>query len=472
MTELTPPSLSRCVAIALTLWTATPALADDELDALARDQVTTRVRAQLDPANATDFDTWARGFVLQRVTSEREHAAGRLDGSRAAIGGRSGSNQVEGATASTNTTTLVDSTGSSDFIGVALNLAGLSGGTDDASGSDTNGAIATVSGYALLAGVMGNTADRMLDSNLYCETGARRARMFSATIGYDDADKGSPDDRVIIYGAKLNIPLSKQRELCDVSQWEDVRSLLEKAAGEQSEFNVTLAAALIEAAAVEGDAVPDAERVRRKKIVEAFDDANPENTRQLFLLLGEQEVVRVVGESIAKHPELLVSQNEYDDLVATAIREYETRPRLAVEYLTRSRDGAGDVQTVKALLEFGRPLQRGTLNFNANLAWESTQASGEDQSGGTAAFALEWRGQDDLVGARPMRFAIGGDGKWVSNAEDQYRAQARLTVPIFAGVELPISVTWANRSELIDESEVRGQIGFTFDTAQILSLLR
>jgi hypothetical protein len=42
--------------------------------------------------------------------------------------------------------------------------------------------------------------------------------------------------------------------------------------------------------------------------------------------------------------------------------------------------------------------------------------------------------------------------------------QMKATVPISnAGVRIPISVTWANRSELIREKFVRGQIGLTFD---------
>jgi hypothetical protein len=31
------------------------------------------------------------------------------------------------------------------------------------------------------------------------------------------------------------------------------------------------------------------------------------------------------------------------------------------------------------------------------------------------------------------------------------------------GVAMPISVTYANREELIDESDVRGEVGFTID---------
>jgi hypothetical protein len=46
--------------------------------------------------------------------------------------------------------------------------------------------------------------------------------------------------------------------------------------------------------------------------------------------------------------------------------------------------------------------------------------------------------------------------------------QAKVTVPIKGGtVKMPISFTWSNRTELINESEKRGQIGLTLDLDSI-----
>ncbi len=46
--------------------------------------------------------------------------------------------------------------------------------------------------------------------------------------------------------------------------------------------------------------------------------------------------------------------------------------------------------------------------------------------------------------------------------------QARISVAMTPAVRIPISVTWANRNELIKERDVRGQIGLTFDVDQLL----
>ena len=41
--------------------------------------------------------------------------------------------------------------------------------------------------------------------------------------------------------------------------------------------------------------------------------------------------------------------------------------------------------------------------------------------------------------------------------------QGKLTIPINGVMRVPISVTWSNRTELIKEEDLRGQIGLTFD---------
>ena len=49
-------------------------------------------------------------------------------------------------------------------------------------------------------------------------------------------------------------------------------------------------------------------------------------------------------------------------------------------------------------------------------------------------------------------------------------AQAKLTIPTkSAGVSIPVSVTWANRTELIKEKEVRANFGLSFDLDKIFA---
>jgi hypothetical protein len=52
-------------------------------------------------------------------------------------------------------------------------------------------------------------------------------------------------------------------------------------------------------------------------------------------------------------------------------------------------------------------------------------------------------------------------------------AQAKLTIPIKnTGIKIPLSFSWASRTELIKESDVRGHIGITFDMDTLVGLLK
>jgi len=53
-----------------------------------------------------------------------------------------------------------------------------------------------------------------------------------------------------------------------------------------------------------------------------------------------------------------------------------------------------------------------------------------------------------------------------------YKAQAKLTIPFLPGMELPISVSVANRTEFLQEKEVKGKFGFTFDISKVLKAFR
>jgi hypothetical protein len=84
---------------------------------------------------------------------------------------------------------------------------------------------------------------------------------------------------------------------------------------------------------------------------------------------------------------------------------------------------------------------------------------------------------DDVMGLGPATLSFTGKyQRLTSNAVafdgtvlpltkgDIAAGQIKLTIPIKdSGIKMPFSITFANRSELIQEREVRGNFGFTFD---------
>lgn len=75
---------------------------------------------------------------------------------------------------------------------------------------------------------------------------------------------------------------------------------------------------------------------------------------------------------------------------------------------------------------------------------------------------------------RMMEDAIAPNGMMLANTKGDIGAgQLKLSIPIKGlGIDFPISVTFANRTELIKEKEVRGNFGFTFDLDTIFAKFR
>ncbi len=77
-----------------------------------------------------------------------------------------------------------------------------------------------------------------------------------------------------------------------------------------------------------------------------------------------------------------------------------------------------------------------------------------------------------LQSKQPWTLSLSSQGGWKTNTSPTYETQAKLTIPIADGVDFPISVSYASRTALIKEADVRGKFGFTFDLSKILNAVR
>lgn len=76
-------------------------------------------------------------------------------------------------------------------------------------------------------------------------------------------------------------------------------------------------------------------------------------------------------------------------------------------------------------------------------------------------------------GANEIVLSLNGKFMRLENEKDEIGvAQAKATFPLATGVDLPISVTYATRSEYVDEDEVRGNFGVSVDTDKLWSLAK
>jgi hypothetical protein len=151
-------------------------------------------------------------------------------------------------------------------------------------------------------------------------------------------------------------------------------------------------------------------------------------------------------------------------------------PIITLEYANRREIDLPDLSIFKLIAETGLFKGRADLTANASLTIFNRKVAGQDR---IRDFQLS--GQLDVPLTNPLtagNFVLSFSGKYERMVENTMLdngmkidtkgdigiGQIKLTIPVKgSGFKIPISITFANRTEFIKEKEVRGNIGFTFD---------
>jgi hypothetical protein len=196
---------------------------------------------------------------------------------------------------------------------------------------------------------------------------------------------------------------------------------------------------------------------------------------------------------------VLTALDAFDKARVRVFQEMQKRPLVAFEYVNARSPDLPDQSTFRVIAE-GQLGPR--LDLTANVAL-TVQGSGHL----TAAAPQEIDGVRDFQAAAQVEVPLGSlerrlsgtmgigvpvlgiaylsqkltdraavsfggtsfalDPGWV------HAVQARLTIPVKgSGVKMPLSVSFANRTELLREKTIRGHLGLTFDMDVLSSLIR
>jgi hypothetical protein len=157
---------------------------------------------------------------------------------------------------------------------------------------------------------------------------------------------------------------------------------------------------------------------------------------------------------------------------------------ITLEYTNTRNVNSPDLSNLRFIAETGIFGGKGDLTSNASLTFLNSKAP----AGTRRMRDFQFAGQLDVpvkvstIGSFVFSFAgkyeraVGDvtalDGTVLPNTRgDIAVGQLKLTIPIKqgSGVTFPISFTFANRTELVREKEVRGNFGLTFDLDKILA---
>jgi hypothetical protein len=365
--------------------------------------------------------------------------------------------QAEAPAVSSKSTSLVDKPAAPDIGALALALGSVTG----LSSSNSSGTplVFTTSAYALIAAQNG----RALDPSFY--NGNHNWRRFSFTIGREDNDDTN-DGPANIFGGKLLLidgkdPASKRNEgfLDKVSQALGVASV--NFAKIRPQINLYLFQEL--GPQIFGqDFIPNDPAQKVKFINEQLNG----RTAAIIQMLTRDELAQI-DHILSQYVE---QEAQFQQTVKTAIENIRKGPQLALDFSSKIRPHKPvDDYRLELTWDYGLPgITR--LNWTANISYDyrNFTAVGSDIRGGRFANQFEYQ-FDSKTLRDPFRVAVSAEGKWQTKTTSTYVIQGKLTIPILEGISLPLSASWANRSDLIKESYVKGNFGLTFDVAKLLN---
>ncbi len=332
--------------------------------------------------------------------------------------------QTESSSLADNSTTMTDRSSAPDLLSLALNLAGATSDPNDAT-------VATVNLYSLAATLQQKDP---LEPEFYNQSLNHTLRKVSFTLGQDSADatSSSPGQHASIYGVKVAV----------VDRRTELDSPIFKKIADQVRNALGLAGADI------GKINDAAHNLIKKENKTQPDESDRVAIEQLF------DAVAV--------SHLLTLQNNLDDWQAQA----EKGAQLSFSFQSKLRPVGADEYRLEAIFDKGLT-NRWSADTNASFEYCNFRQIGLDQRGGRISQQFEYHFG---AASKPTVLTFAGDGTWMTKVNPTYKGQFKLTFTLMKGIEFPLSATYASRTDLINESDISGHFGFTFDVAKLAQL--
>ena len=146
---------------------------------------------------------------------------------------------------------------------------------------------------------------------------------------------------------------------------------------------------------------------------------------------------------------------------------------MSIAYTADLRDSTGN-NNHRGTLIFDYGLSD-RINWTFNASADYTDRKMDlDSKGGRAA--TEFQGNitksNSPWGRSPLTISFSGEAQWLTSQKPQYSFQAKLTIPIVTGVELPVVYRYANRAAQLNQSSSEARLGLSFDISRLAQALK
>ena len=442
---------------------------------------------------ANNLNSWLSNRIDERIKASAQ----------AKIDQRSNVNQTEAPSVSDSSTSLVDQSSASDLVGVALNLAGLTKGNNNS--NEKNSAAITATAYSLYSALRN---EEPLDPSFYNRH--RDWRRLSFTLGFEkgQANAAGQDTRdTTIAGAKYLI-ISRRDASYHQKELGIVYENLKAAAVNFAQLTKELKSFLLFGDPTLRNKLRIADDVRffiqtqidspntnsddkqayKALLLESEDvwfDFDKEdkfaNVRQdirkmvdnKWLGKGFPNLLKALGDDGLKQVDQFIDARleaftSLNNASRRAIETIRRAPQLSLSFQFKLRKQGADEYLGEVIFDYGVH-DRVNLTLNGSYNYKNSSIIGGDVRTGRFAGQLQFQmtPEKSLVGRSPLYLYLGSEANWASGKPSIYKLQGKVKIPIAEGIDFPISITFANRTDLIQEKDVRGQFGFTIDTAKL-----
>ncbi len=396
-------------------------------------------------ARAQTFDAWVEARIQAL-----------LDAQQIGQNGKGADKQRETPAADSRSTSLVDSSSSTDFVSAAVNLATVAAGS---SGSGTTGSQAvTASLYALMAGLNGKTPT---DPQFYRDHMNARRASFTVGTAVSDVKKDNTDKAATVLGVKILV--FNGRELYKAKNLAAIR------AAQKALTGATVAGAVLKrriqeillAAAHPNDALDANGAFKPALFLTAFGDATFVNT------------LKSVGPEVLKKldAEIVSAMATFVDLrkaVQTAYDTIQQGGQFAVVYSASIRQGDGfDRHRAEFVYDYGLSHR---VTWTANGSWDyvDKKAMGHESTGRAATeFSGDLTTASEGWSRQPIRLSGSGQVTWALDQPAAKEFQAKLSLPVTGGIEIPLVYRYSSATSQSSGGN-EGKLGFTIDLSRLM----
>lgn len=388
-----------------------------------------------EPVGAQGFTDWLNARVDEAVAARlTQRGSGR---------------QTEAPSIARSSTALVDHPAFADLVGLALDLLPTFGQDGD---TERPATAVTVTPYTVLTALLGLDPD---DPFVYRRGSTWRS--VALTLGVESADSAMGGEQAALVGLKARL-WSRQTVDPGSERVERLRADLGMAGAAFGDLSAALQDSLFAWVGQE-------EGVTRTTFINRLEE--PDSLRSWLDRAGPERVDVLLGLVAARVDSFVRLRSAANDVV----EELRSAPQLALDVQSRLRWSGDDEVRVGLVLDLGLTSRaRWTVNGSATLV--DGADGGPTTGGGTLASGLTLDlGPDRMAGPDPLALDLAFAAEFLNRRPPTWSLQGKMDVPLVEGVSLPVSVTWASRTDLVDESDVLGRVGFTVDTSRLLAAL-